>query len=54
MVFFRAILLLLAYMKRPRAEGYVAVLEHSAEKMAKRRRRRRWRKQRQYTLHEIE
>lgn len=32
MVFFRAIQLLLAYMKRPRAEGYVAVLEHSAEK----------------------
>lgn len=27
-----AILLHIAYMRRPRAEGYVAVSEHSAEK----------------------
>lgn len=36
MLFFSIVILLhLAYMKRPRAEGYVAVSEHSAEKSMK-------------------
>lgn len=49
MLFFSvAILLHLAYMRRPRAEGYVAVSEHSAEKSVVRRRRRRRRKQQLY------